>query len=75
MLENQNADPNKCSYSGCGIGSDSCSLISLPNYWGKNVIIFGAYTSSSVHANNKNKDILILGKGETKGLDNTTLTA
>ena len=30
--------------------------------------------SSSVHANNKNKDILILGKEETKGLDNTTLT-
>ena len=31
--------------------------------------------SSSVHANNKNKDILILGKGERKGLDNTILTA
>ena len=31
--------------------------------------------SSSVHANNKNKDILILSKGETIGLDNTTLTA
>ena len=30
--------------------------------------------SSSVHANNKNKDILILGKGQTQGLDNTTLT-
>ena len=31
--------------------------------------------SSSVHANNKNKDILILGKGQTQELDNTTLTA
>ena len=30
---------------------------------------------SSVHANNKNKEILILSKGETQGLDNTTLTA
>ena len=29
---------------------------------------------SSVHANNKNKNILILGKGQIKGLDNTTLT-
>ena len=29
--------------------------------------------SSSVHANNKNKDILILGKGWRQGLDNTTL--
>ena len=31
--------------------------------------------SSSVHDINKNKDILILGKGQRKGLDNTTLTA
>ena len=31
--------------------------------------------SSSLHVNNKNKDILILGKGQTKGLDNTSLTA
>ena len=31
--------------------------------------------SSSVHANNKNKDILILGKGRTQELDNTTLIA
>ena len=28
-----------------------------------------------MHANNKNKDILILGKWKTQGLDNTTLTA
>ena len=28
-----------------------------------------------MHANNKNKNILILGKGETKELDNTTLPA
>ena len=38
-------------------------------------LFFGADTSSSVHANNKNKNILILGKGEAKELDNTTLTA
>ena len=31
--------------------------------------------SSSVHAENKKKDILILGEGPTKGLDDTTLTA
>ena len=31
--------------------------------------------SSSVHIDNKNKDILVLGKGPTQGLDNTTLTA
>ena len=42
---------------------------------GKNVIIFGADTSSSVHIDNENKDILILGEGPTQGLDDTTLTA
>ena len=38
-------------------------------------IIFGVDKSSSVYTNNKNKDILIFGKGETRALDNTTLTA
>ena len=50
-------------------------LFHFKNGWGENAIIFGADMSSSVHASNKNKDILILGKGETKGLDDTTLTA
>ena len=31
--------------------------------------------SSSVHANKKSKDILILDKGQPQGLDNTILTA
>ena len=31
--------------------------------------------NSFVHANNKNKDILILRNGQTKGLDNTSLIA
>ena len=31
--------------------------------------------SSSVHVDNKGKDILILGEGPTKRLDDTTLTA
>ena len=42
---------------------------------GKNVIIFGVDMSSSVLIDNKEKDVLILGKGETDGLDNSTLTA
>ena len=42
---------------------------------GKNVIIFGADMSSSVHIDNKGEDILILGKGPTKRYDDTTLTA
>ena len=42
---------------------------------GRNVIIFGVDMSSSVHVDNKNKDILILGEGLIQGLDDTTLTA
>ena len=42
---------------------------------GKNVIVFGVDMSSSVHIDNKKKDNLILGKGPTKGLDDTTCSA
>ena len=42
---------------------------------GKNVIIFRADMSSSVLIDDNNKYILILGKGTTQGLDDTTLTA
>ena len=41
----------------------------------KNVIIFGADMSSSVHVDNEGKDILILGNGPRQGLDGTKLTA
>ena len=43
--------------------------------FGKNVIIFGADMSSSVHFDNKKNNILIIGEGPTQGLDDTTLTA
>ena len=42
---------------------------------GKNVVIFGADMSSSVHIDNKGTDILIRGEGPTQGLDDTPLTA
>ena len=73
---NKNDDPNKCKYSGYDIGFDSLSEFLLPEgSMGKNVIIFGVDMSSSVHIDNKKKDILILGKGQTQELDDTTLTA
>ena len=40
---------------------------------GKNVIIFGVNMSSSVHIDNKSKDILILGKRPTQKLGDTKL--
>ena len=68
----KNADPNKYKYSGYGIGFDSCSEFSFTDgSIRENVIIFGAYMSSSLHIDNKNKDILTLGEGPTQGLDDT----
>ena len=41
---------------------------------GHYAIIFGVDISSSVHIDNKIKEMLILGFGPTQGLDDTTLT-
>ena len=43
--------------------------------WGKNVIIFGVNNSYSVNIDVRSKNILVLGKGRTQGLDNATITA
>ena len=43
--------------------------------FGKNVILFGVDMNSSVHVDNKKKDILILGEGPTQGSEDTTPTA
>ena len=52
------------------------SEFSLPDgSKGKYAIVFGINMSSSVHYDNKKKDILILGIGPTQGLDDTTLIA
>ena len=42
--------------------------------FGQNVLIFGADMSNSIHIDNKGKDILVLGRGPTEGLE-STLTA
>ena len=72
----KNADPDKYKYSGYGIGFDFRSAFLVTDgSKGKNVIISGVDMSSSVHIDNKNKDILILDEGPTQGSDDTTLTA
>ena len=54
----KNADPDKCVYSGSGIGFDSRPKFSLSDgSVGKNVIIFGVEKTSAVHIDNKNKDL------------------
>ena len=68
----KNADIDKYGYSGYGIGFDSFSFPG--GEFGQNVLIFGVDMSFYVHIDNKKKDLLILGKGPTQGLEHT-LTA
>ena len=71
----KNADIDKYIYSGYGIGFDRRSSFSFPGGgFGQNVLVFGVDMSSSAHIDNKKKDILVLGKGPTQGLEHT-LTA
>ena len=65
----ENSDIDKKKYSGYGIGFDRNGVYLLSDgSLGRNVVIFGVDMSSSVHVDNKGKDILILGKGPTQGL-------
>ena len=60
-----------CLY-GYGIGFDRKSVFSFPGGgFGQNVIILGVDMSSYTHIDNKKKDILILRKGPTQGLEQT----
>ena len=68
----KNADIDKYKYSGYGIGFDRHGFFSHPSGGtGRNVIIFGVDMSSSTKIDNRKKDILILGKGPTQGLEHT----
>ena len=71
----KNTDFDKYWNSGYGIGFDRRPSFSfLGGGFGQNVLIFGVDMSFSAHIHNKKKDILVLGKGPTQGLEHT-LTA
>ena len=71
----KNADPDKNKYSGYCIAFDACGsvLLSDGGRLGKNVIIFDADMNSLMYIDSR-KDILILGKDQTDGLDYTKFT-
>ena len=70
----KNTDVNKYKYSGYGIGFDGKGVFTHPTgSFGNNAIIFGVDMSSSVHIDDKKKDILILGKGPAQGLGEHSL--
>ena len=71
----KNVDIERYKYSGYGIGFDRRSSFSFTGGgFGQNVLIFGADMSTSIHIDNKGKDMLVLGRGPTQGLE-STLTA
>ena len=66
----------KYSYSGYGIGVDGKNSFSHTKGGNaKNVIIFEAGLSSSVHTNNRENNILVLGKDFIQGINGTTIYA
>ena len=69
------SDKNK--YSGYGIEFDSSwsFLFSDGGGFSKNIIMFGANMSSSLHTSNKKKDSLIFDNDPADCLDATTLNA
>ena len=71
----KHVDIGQYEYSRYGIGFDRKGEFSFGNGFGRNVIIFGTDMSSSVHANNRTKNILVLGKDFVQGLENTTIYA
>ena len=68
----KNGAIEKYKYSGYGIGFDRRSSFSFPiGGFGQNVLRFGADMSTSIHIDNKKKDILVIGRGPTQGLEST----
>ena len=68
----KNTDINKYKYCGYGIRFDRHGFFSHHSGGtGRNVIIFGVDMSSSTRIDNRKKDILILAKGPTQGLEDT----
>ena len=72
----KHVDIDQYKYSGYGIGFNRKGEFSFgSNEFGRNVIILGADTSSFIYANNRTKNILVLGKDFIQGLNNTTIYA
>ena len=68
----KNAVIDKYGYTGYGIGFDRHGRFWFPGTGlGKTVIIFGVDMSSSTKIDNRQKNILILGKGPKQGLEHT----
>ena len=65
----KDVDTSKYNYSGYGIGFDAKGSFSHPKGGdAKTIITFGPDLSSSIHANNRKNNILVLGKDFIQGI-------
>ena len=73
---NNTTDPDKYIYSGYGIDFDHTGAFThSEGNLARNVIIFGADMSGSVHASNKTQNTLVFGKVFIQKINNTTIYA
>ena len=73
---NNTTDSDKYIYSGYGIGFDHTGVFTHPeSNLARNVIIFRADISGSVHASNKTQNILVLDRGFIQKINNTIIYA
>ena len=71
QITNDATDNSKNNYKGYGICFDERSFTHTTN--GRNVLIFGADISFSVHTTNRANHIYLMGDGLTQGINNTTI--
>ena len=70
----KNTDTSKYQYKGYGICFDSGGTFTSGNINnGRNVIIFGVDTKSSIHSTNKTQNIYVMGKDFIQGINGTTI--
>ena len=70
------ADPDKYIDFGYGLGFDSTGDFTHPQGGkARNILIFGANLSNSLHTTNQTQNILISGHGLTQKVNNTTVYA
>ena len=73
---NNSKDPDNFIYSGWRIGFDRNGTFGHPEGGtARNIIIFGVDMSRSVHASNKTKEFLVLGRGLIQLIEKTTIYA
>ena len=72
-----NSDTDKWQYSGYGVGFDSTGSFTHPDDGknAKNVVVFGADMTNSIHATNKTQSVLVLCHGLIQKLNDTLIYA